>query len=374
MRLTVRSMFIRSACTLALALGGIAAADRSQADIALSITLAPPALPFYEQPVLDQEGGIWAPGYWYYDNDAYFWLPGAWVQPPAPGLLWTPGYWVWGEGGYAWNAGYWGATVGFYGGINYGFGYFGHGYEGGHWRGRQFFYNTAVSHVNVTNIRNTYARTVVNETAVNRVSFNGGNGGVSARANGAELAAAHAPHRPATAAQARYREAAIVHRSGPAAAPVHAIDLPRVAHEPVSRTGDAERDNQNQREQDALRDQQEQQRRELQQSQANDHARAAMQALAPMQSHAAMGSQGAMGSQEAMQSRAAMHTQGETQSQSAMRSQAEMPSQMNGGGEALEREHQAQTHAMMQRHSAEQDTLRQTQQNRPQTGREEPHR
>jgi hypothetical protein len=32
------------------------------------------------------------------------------------------------------NEGYWGLGVGFYGGINYGFGYFGHGYEGGRWQ------------------------------------------------------------------------------------------------------------------------------------------------------------------------------------------------------------------------------------------------
>jgi len=35
---------------------------------------------------------------------------------------------------------YWGPVVGFYGGINYGFGYFGRGYEGGRWEHDHFYY------------------------------------------------------------------------------------------------------------------------------------------------------------------------------------------------------------------------------------------
>ena len=51
-------------------------------------------------------------------------------QPPTTGALWTPGDWGYGYGGYFWNAGYWGPYVGYYGGINYGFGYFGIGFYG----------------------------------------------------------------------------------------------------------------------------------------------------------------------------------------------------------------------------------------------------
>ena len=49
--------------------------------------------------------------------------PGVWVEPPQPGLLWTPGYWGFVNGAYLFHRGYWGAQIGFYGGINYGFGY-----------------------------------------------------------------------------------------------------------------------------------------------------------------------------------------------------------------------------------------------------------
>ena len=75
---------------------------------------------------------------------------------PEAGFLWTPGYWGWGGSGFIFNEGYWGPSVGFYGGINYGFGYFGHGYEGGRWHNGHFFYNTAVNHVDAHAIHNVY--------------------------------------------------------------------------------------------------------------------------------------------------------------------------------------------------------------------------
>src|SRR5215831_20741627 len=113
-------------------------ASASPAQIAVSITIGPPALPIYEQPICPGDGYIWTPGYWAYGPDGYFWVPGTWVLPPTVGYLWTPGYWGWGDGVYLWHAGYWGPHIGFYGGINYGFGYTGVGYAGGFWRGGVF--------------------------------------------------------------------------------------------------------------------------------------------------------------------------------------------------------------------------------------------
>lgn len=149
----------------------------SQAQIAISLNIAPPALPVYEQPVCPSEGYIWTPGYWAYSDDGYYWVPGTWVPAPAVGLLWTPGYWSWDNGVYVWNAGYWGPQVGFYGGIVYGYGYTGVGYQGGYWNNRQFYYNRTVNNVSTTNITNVYNKTIVNNTAVNNVSYNGGSGG-----------------------------------------------------------------------------------------------------------------------------------------------------------------------------------------------------
>ncbi len=158
-----------------------AAASFAQMGIGLSITIAPPLLPVYVQPPIPAPGYIWTPGYWAYGPYGYFWVPGTWVQPPAVGLLWTPGYWGWNNGVYVFNPGYWGPHVGFYGGINYGFGYGGVGYQGGYWNNGAFNYNRAVNNISDTHITNVYNRTVVNNTTINNVSYNGGSGGTVAR-------------------------------------------------------------------------------------------------------------------------------------------------------------------------------------------------
>jgi hypothetical protein len=162
----------------------------------VAITVAPPVLPVYDQPPCPGDGYIWTPGYWAWDYDVadYYWVPGVWVLAPRVGFLWTPGWWGWGGGGYVWNAGYWGPTVGFYGGINYGFGYFGSGFVGGRWEGNAFHYNTAVWHVDPA-VHNTYADPSVinNRGANNRISYNG-HGGIDARPTAAEQAATREHH------------------------------------------------------------------------------------------------------------------------------------------------------------------------------------
>lgn len=128
-----------------------AAAPAAHAGVFVSVGFAPPAIPVYEQPLAPGYGYIWTPGYWAYGPDGYYWVDGAWVYPPYEGALWTPGYWDFGVGGYFWSPGYWGRTVGYYGGINYGFGYFGTGFWGGYWNGGHFFYNTAYNHIGFRN-------------------------------------------------------------------------------------------------------------------------------------------------------------------------------------------------------------------------------
>ena len=158
----------------------------SFAQVEFSVGWAPPPLPVYEQPACPVAGYIWTPGYWGWDNYYYdyYWVPGVWVPPPRVGLLWTPGWWGWSNGAYAFNQGYWGPTVGFYGGINYGYGYTGNGYWGGRWSGNTFQYNTAVTHVNKTVINNTYVNNSFQKNVnANRTSFNGGNGGIKAEPN-----------------------------------------------------------------------------------------------------------------------------------------------------------------------------------------------
>ncbi len=118
---------IRAMRTLFLAFLVSLVPASSFAGVFLSITVAPPILPVYAQPVCPGDGYLWTPGYWAYGEAGYFWVPGTWVLAPRPGFLWTPGYWGWGGGFYAWHGGYWGPHVGFYGGVNYGYGYGGVG-------------------------------------------------------------------------------------------------------------------------------------------------------------------------------------------------------------------------------------------------------
>jgi hypothetical protein len=181
----------------------------SVAQIDVTVSFGPPPLPVYVQPPCPDEGYLWTPGYWAYDNYfGYYWVPGTWVQAPERGLLWTPGWWGWHEGAFLFHEGYWAPTVGFYGGINYGFGFFGDGYSGGRWDGEHFDYNRAVSNINVTNIHNTYNTTIVNHVTVNHISYNGGNGGVEARPTRDQEENAQLHHVAPQPAQLRHQQMA----------------------------------------------------------------------------------------------------------------------------------------------------------------------
>lgn len=190
----------------ALALVFLAIPASSFAGVVISVGFAPPVLPVYVQPACPGDGYMWTPGYWAYGPDGYYWVPGTWVLAPEPGLLWTPGYWGWGGGLYVWHAGYWGPHIGFYGGVNYGFGYFGHGYEGGYWRDRTFYYNRTVNNINITNVH-IYNKTVI-ENHENRVSFNGGRGGINARPERSDEAAERERHFEPTGMQMQHERAA----------------------------------------------------------------------------------------------------------------------------------------------------------------------
>lgn len=177
--------------------------------VGVNIGVAPPPIPVYTIPVDQDPNDMYTPGYWAWGGGGYYWVPGVWVAAPAVGVYWTPGYWGNYGGAYRWNGGYWGPRVGFYGGINYGFGYFGAGFSGGVWAGGGFRYNTAVWPVNGRYIHNTY----YNKTTINnyynhsRVSYNGGRGGTTVHATPAERSAWASRRYTATSVQvthARY--------------------------------------------------------------------------------------------------------------------------------------------------------------------------
>ncbi len=180
------------------------------AQVFITVGYPPPPLPVYEQPLCPAPGYIWAPGYWAYGPYGYYWVPGTWVLAPVTGYLWTPGYWGWDADGddFMWHDGYWAPQVGYYGGINYGYGYTGYGYQGGYWRGQQFYYNRSVNNVNVTNVRNVYNTRVENNTNVTRVSYNGGSGGVMARPTPEQESVLRERHVAPTSIQLQHQQTA----------------------------------------------------------------------------------------------------------------------------------------------------------------------
>jgi hypothetical protein len=268
---------------LFLAIAMLFLSSAASAQIGISVSIAPPEMPVYEQPICPGDGYLWTPGYWAWDGE-YYWVPGTWIMAPQVGYLWTPGYWGWGGSSFIFYDGYWGPTVGFYGGINYGFGYYGHGYEGGRWQDGHFFYNSSVNHVDEHSVRNVY-NTRVNVNINNHVSYNGGNGGINERANSQEEAAAHEKHIGPVTAQNQHAYSArnnpqqrvsANHGTPPVTATArpnlasHPKELPPVDHS-TPNTGNAKLDQKYQKQQDSIAAKQNQQRQSLQQRQDNEH-------------------------------------------------------------------------------------------------------
>ncbi|HKE25543.1 MAG TPA: hypothetical protein VKB88_24465 [Bryobacteraceae bacterium] len=178
----------------------------------------PPALPDYTQPECPGENYIWTPGYWNYADAGYYWVPGAWVMAPYVDALWTPPYWDYYGSRYVLRAGYWSRHIGYYGGINYGFGYTGMGFYGGYWdTGGQFVYNRDVTRINTRVVHDYYRHSVVNYTPVNRVSYNGP-GGIVRQPVTAELAVRRESRMNALPVQLEHMRSAAVDRSQLAAA------------------------------------------------------------------------------------------------------------------------------------------------------------
>jgi hypothetical protein len=320
-----KAVWVRSLLVLLLLLV-MGHAATAQVAVGISVGFAPPELPVYDQPPCPADGYLWTPGYWAWDPDAgdYYWVPGTWVEAPEVGFFWTPPYWGWEGGRYFFHAGWWGPHVGFYGGISYGFGYFGHGYEGGRWDGGHFFYNRFVNNVNVTVVHNVY-ETRIDNRIVTHVSFNGGTGGIQARATAEEEGWGRERHVEATRVQTEHINAAranvqfrassnhgrppvaatgrpgefsgheaVAARSGAEYHPPanregggggenrpanagHVKDLPPAQHMAAPNSGNAQRDQKFQQQQDKLFQKQNQERQNLQAKQEQEHQKAQQQ-------------------------------------------------------------------------------------------------
>jgi len=179
----------------------------AQADVVSTASIAPPPLPAYSQPALPGPGYMWIPGYWGWNGAGYYWVPGYWALPPAADLLWTPGYWGWSDTDkdYVFHSGYWAPTVGYYGGIDYGFGYTGEGYQGGYWRNHLFTYNRAVNDLGTADVAS-YASQAF--APANHISFNGGRGGTTALPTPEQLASEREHHIGPTPVQIQHQQTA----------------------------------------------------------------------------------------------------------------------------------------------------------------------
>lgn len=192
--------------TLCMVAFPLAASAQVFLGLSFNIGTPPPAMPYYaysSQPALAFSGEVWQPGYWAWGPYGYYWVPGTWVMPPSAGLYWTPGYWSNDNGYYAWNNGYWAPQVGFYGGVDYGFGYYGNGYVGGFWNNGVFAYNTAVTNVVPSVVQNLYVNRTVIVRRIVRTSFNG-RGGVIVRPTARELVVMRERHVGPTSVQVQH--------------------------------------------------------------------------------------------------------------------------------------------------------------------------
>lgn len=184
-------------------------------DAARKISTAPPPIPSYAQPAIPEEGYLWMPGFWARRADVrdYYWVPGTWVKPPRAGLLWTPPYWTRVDSGFVFNPGYWADTIGFYGGIDYGYGYAGNGYQGGRWDNGTFFYNRTANNLGSLNIAHAYEQNIAAHNQSGRVSFNGGSRGTTAPPTPQQETLARDQHVPPTPEQQQHFEMAAKDRS-----------------------------------------------------------------------------------------------------------------------------------------------------------------
>jgi hypothetical protein len=184
---------------------------RSFAGAIISVSMMPPPLPAYNLPPCPDQNLVWVPGYWGWFQNNYYWVPGAWVEPPFAGAMWTPSYWSWSHHVftmYTWHSGYWSYHVGYYGGVNYGYGYGGFGYSGGVWHGGLFAYNLEIVPVDNRWVRETFRDPGLVDRGYidrnNHSGFNGGPGGVDYHISPEEQAVEHEKHWEPTAFQVQY--------------------------------------------------------------------------------------------------------------------------------------------------------------------------
>jgi len=107
---------------------------------------------------------MWTPGFGKRVRpEGYYWVPGTWVSTSLRRRALDPRNWGWANGAYAFNEGYWGPHIGFYGAVNYGFGYGASDLKAGNGANGGFSSTTALM-VNIgggVRVTNVYEKTVM---------------------------------------------------------------------------------------------------------------------------------------------------------------------------------------------------------------------
>ena len=79
-----------------------------QAQVEIIAPRAPPPPRIEPVPAPPSTQVIWQQGHWAWNGNDYIWLPGRYVERPAPQTAsWEPGHWEQGSNGWIWVEGHW---------------------------------------------------------------------------------------------------------------------------------------------------------------------------------------------------------------------------------------------------------------------------
>ena len=98
----MKKLVLGSVAAVVLAGSALVAEARSSVDFYVNV--APPA-PRYEVVPAPRAGYVWAPGYWDWRADRYYWVRGSWSRP-RHGYYYEPVRWVHRDGRYYRNGGW----------------------------------------------------------------------------------------------------------------------------------------------------------------------------------------------------------------------------------------------------------------------------
>ncbi len=71
----------------------------------LYVQMPPPPLEVEVRPPPPTDVAVWVDGYWAWNGDNYYWVPGRWEARPRG--AWVPGRWDHEDRGYYWVKGHW---------------------------------------------------------------------------------------------------------------------------------------------------------------------------------------------------------------------------------------------------------------------------